>query len=209
MDYQGGPDDNLRRMKSKRPFHPASNMLLPDTARLDLSRTLGIASPSECIKNFSNVKETVLDPGGPRYGRPSDRFGPPTVLFNRALASLQYDLEHLEALTPPKETIPYAFQLVSRSAEFFDEEDWREENLRDILKELLPGQSKWQEPMAGGAIMPGGVWFERCAVYMILQLKNEPGLGGDPFLQSLAVYGKIIQQKEVSPPSPSLWRPFH
>jgi len=209
MDYQGGPDGNLRRMKSKCPFHPASDAFSSDTARLELSRTLGIASPSDCVKSFASVKKFVLDPGGPRYGRPSDRFGPPTALFSRTLAGLRYDLEHLEALTPPKETIPYAFQLVSYSAEFFDDEDRREQNLRNILKALLPGQSKWQEPMVGGAIMPGGVWFERCAAYMILQLKNEPGLGGDPFLQCLAVYSKIIQQKEVSPRSPSLWRPFY
>jgi len=209
MDYQGDTDGNLLRMKSTYPFHPPSGKSSSDTARLELSRTIGIGSPSDCVKSFAAIKETVLDRGGPRYGRPSDRFGPPTALFNDALAGLQYDLEHLEALTPQKANISHAFELVSRSAGFFHIEDRREENLRETLKNLLPGESKWKEKMAGGAIIPDGVWFEGSAVYMIFELKNEPGLGGDPSLQCLAVYSRIIQQKEVSPPSSSLWRPFH
>ena len=112
-------------------------------------------------------------------------------------------MDHLEALTPHEENMTYALEFVSYSARFFDKEDQREEILRYTLKSLLSGKSEWQEPMVGGVIVPGGVWFERCAMYMIFQLKNEPGIGGDPFLQSLAVYSKIIQQKEVSPPSPS------
>ena len=100
---------------------PSTNPLVnpPDTACLKLSRTIGIGSPSECVKSFAAVKDTVLDHGGPRYGRSSDRYRPPTALFNHALAGLQYDLEHLEALTPLKTTIPYPFDLISRSGNFF------------------------------------------------------------------------------------------
>ena len=110
---------------------------------------------------------------------------------------MQYDLEHLEALTPLETTIPHAYDLVSRSAEFFDEEDVRELTLQDTLEALLPGSNRWQRPMINGAVKPGRVWFEGPFVYLIFELKNEPGLGGDPFLQSLAVYSKIIKQKEV------------
>ena len=205
MDYQGDTDGNLLRMKSTYPFRPPSGKPSSDTARLELSRTIGIRSPSDCVKSFSNIKDTVLDRGGPRYGRPSDRFGPPTALFNHALAVLQYDLDHLEALTPPKATISYAFELVSHSTGFFDDEVQREVKLRETLEALLPGGIKWKEKIAGGAIIPDGVWFQGSAVYMIFELKNEPGLGGDPSLQCLAVYSKIIQQKEVSPLPPSLW----
>jgi len=51
--------------------------------------------------------------------------------------------------------------------------------------------------MADGAVNADRVWFEGFFVYLIFELKNEPGLGGDPFLHSLAVYSKIIRQKEV------------
>ena len=191
------------------PFHPPSGKFSPDTARLELSRTHDSASPSDCVKNAAGVEKPVLDPGGPRYGRPSDRFGPPVALFNNALAGLQYNLDHLESLTPLETVIPYAFDLVSHSTGFFDTEDLRDAVLRDTLKALLPGGGKWKEPIAGGTTKPDGVWFKGSAVYMIFELMNEPGLGGDPSMRSFAVYSKIVHRQEVSPPSPSRWRPFH
>ena len=178
--------------------------------RLNFFRTLGEnASPSDCIKSSVAVKETVLDPSGPRYGRPSDRYGPPTALFDHALALLQYDLKHLQALIPPDTTIPHAYDLVSNSAGFFDDEDVRQSTLEDTLEALLPGGTKWHWSMADRAVNSGRVWLKGPFVYLIFELKNEPGLGGDPFLHSLAVYNKIIKRKEVQSPSPSLRRLFH
>ena len=177
-----------------------SYIFSPDAARLVLSRTLwGTTSPSDCVNSFATIEKTVLGPGGPRYGRSSDRFGPPTTLFNRELTVLQYDLEHLEALTPSSMTISHAFDLVANAAEFYSEEDLREHALRTTLKNLLR-ESQWQVLMTVGSGKPDSVWLEGFFAYLIFQLKNEPGLGGDPFLQSLAVYSKIINQDEVSSP---------
>ena len=152
--------------------------------------------------------ETVLSRSGPRYGRPSERFGPPTALFDSALAVLLYDLEHLEAFTPLSTTMPYAFELISRSTGFFDGGDVRGLNLRNVLTALLPGEIKWQHSMADGAVKPYGAWFEGSFVYMIFQLKNEPGLEGDPFLHGLAAYTKIIKQEKVSSPRPLVCDPI-
>ena len=110
---------------------------------------------------------------------------------------MQYDLEHLEALTPPHTTIPHAYDLVSHSAGFFDEEDVRESTLQVILATLLSGSCTWRRSMADGTVKPGRVWFEGSFVYLIFELKNELELGGDPFLQGLAVYNKIIKRNEV------------
>ena len=156
-----------------------------------------MTSPSDCVKTSAAVKETVHDPSGPRYGRPSDRYGPPTALFDHALALLQYDLEHLETLAPPDTTLPHAYDLVSHFAGFFDDEEARELILQDTLEALLPGSNRWQQSMVGGTVKPGRMWFEGPFVYLIFELNNEPGLGGYPFLRSLAVYNKIIKQKEV------------
>ena len=176
--------------------------------RLKFSRTLGgNVSPSDCVKSSAAVKESVLDPSGPRYGRPSDRYGPPTALFDHALALLQYDLERLQALTPPDATIPHAYDLISNSARFFDDENVRGSTLRDTLEALLPGSTKWHWSMVDGPVNPGGVLFEGTFAYLVFELKNEPGLGGDPFLQSLAVYNKIIKRKEVQSPSHPLGDP--
>src|ERR1700684_740243 len=71
----------------------------------------GTTSPSDNIKDFDKIKRTVTFPSGPRYGRPSHRFGPPTVLFNDALARLKYDLEHLDKFTPPHQKLCHAFSL--------------------------------------------------------------------------------------------------
>jgi len=183
-------------------------MFSPDTVRLKLSRTLGgITPPTDRVKNPDNLEATVLTPGGPRYGRPSDRYGPPTALFDKALAVLHYDFEHLETLTPLGSTVYSAFDLISISTRFFSDKETREETLRDTLGALLPEWGRWQEPMVNGAVKPSGVWLEGFFVYMILEIKNEPGLGGDPFLQNLAAYGKIVEQEQVL--CSSRWFPFY
>jgi len=150
-------------------------------ARLTFRRTLGGFNPS-----------------GPRYGRSSDRPGPPTALFDKSMAVLRFNLEHLEGFTPQSETFIYAFDLISYSAEIFDKEDTREFCLRRAITALLMGESKWRESMADGTVTPGGVWMEGRFAYLIFELQNTPGLGGDPFLQGLAVYNKIIKQEEYS-----------
>jgi len=157
MEYQGDPDGNLWRMKSKcPPSIPPSRVFSSDTERLAFSRTLGgITSPFDCVRGSNTIKETVLDPSGPRYGRPSYRYGPPTALFDRALALLQYDLEHLEALTPSLAIIPHAYNLVFYSTGFFDDEDERELTLRDTLEGLLSGSSNWRRVVEIPGRSPG------------------------------------------------------
>jgi hypothetical protein len=157
MDYVGDRDGNLKRPKSKRPFH---STLLHVFIGYSPSRTLS----NHCwgyipifVKSFSAVKETVLCPGGPRYGRPSDRFGPPVALFDNALAIFQYDLGHLEAFTPLPINIYHAFDFVTTSTAFFESEEHRDSRLRDTVKALLPGTNKWQEPMPDGTTKPEGL----------------------------------------------------
>ncbi|KAF9644455.1 hypothetical protein BDM02DRAFT_3212847 [Thelephora ganbajun] len=158
----------------------------------------GTLSPSETVKNAAAVKEAVYNSGGPRYGRPSDRFGPPTALFSEPLALLKYDLEHLESFAPDCRILNPTFELVVTATDFFDDESKREAALKPILRGLLGGQSEWQKSIADGAAKPDGVWLESSLVYLIVELKNEPGLEGDPFLQGLAVYGKIITQDKYA-----------
>ena len=163
------------------------------------------SSPSESVKNPVSIRHAIEDPAGPRYGRPSDRFGPPTALFSKELALLRYDLEHLEAFTPKSTDADRAFDLIENAVDFFDDENKREAALRPILGRLLVGKSQWQTLMSNGSAKPDGVWLEEPFTYMIVQVKNEPGLGGDPFLQGLIVYSKTIAQEKVRSPS----CPFH
>ncbi|KAF9648791.1 hypothetical protein BDM02DRAFT_3114786 [Thelephora ganbajun] len=168
-------------------------------AREELSRAIKwTLSPSESVRSAAAVKEIVSGPSGPRYGRPSHLFGPPTALFSEPLALLKYDLEHLESFEPDPMTLDRAFELVVGATDFYDGEGKREVALKPILQGLLVGDSQWQMPTAGGTAKQDGIWFKGPFGYLIAELKNEPGLGGDPFLQGLVVYAKIITKNEYA-----------
>jgi len=87
----------------------------------------------------------------------------------------------------------------SSTTAFFDEKDEREASLWSILEGLLVGKVKWQ-----GTVRPGGVWLEDFFAYLVVETKNEQGLGRNPFIQGLIVYGKVVAQEKVISPS----RPF-
>ena len=123
-----------------------------------------------------------MDPSGPRYGRPSDRFGPPTVLFSPELTLLKHDLDHLDALVPDAAGATLAFRLVETAAGFFNEID-RQRALWLSLAGLLTGHGQWRPQIAGRSAKPDAVWLEGLFTYMIIEIKN--GLGGDLFLQGL------------------------
>ena len=154
-------------------------------------------SPSDSVKDASAVKDATIDPRGPRYGRPSDRFGPPTSLFSEPLALLEYKLGHLESFTPNLETLNRAFEFITSSTDFFSDEDKREVALKLILGGILQGTNKWQRATPGKTAQPDAIWLQEPFAYLILELKNEPGLAGDPFLQTLISYGKLLVQDEV------------
>ena len=142
-------------------------------------------------------------PSGPRFGRPSDRFGPPAVLFSPELAPLKRDLDHLNELPVDREIGGYAVNFTSTAASFFREESSREMALWPILGGLLAGECKWQPTIAGGSVRPDAVLLEDDFPYLIIEIKNEVGLGGDPFLQGLLLYSKFIAYEKVPPPSRS------
>jgi hypothetical protein len=163
-------------------------------------------SPSESIKSPAIIRETMLGSSGPRYGRPSDRFGPPTALYSKPLARLKHNLEHLESFKPEPEMLDHALDLIDVASNFFTDEKERELLLQHILGKLLVGKSPWQESIANNTPKPDAVWLEGPFAYMIAELKSESGLGGDPSLRGLVVYGKVIAQDKVqfsivSPPN--------
>ena len=149
----------------------------------------------------------MLGNSGPRYGRPAHRFGPHTALFSKPLALLKYHLDHLESLTPDPVTLDRAFDLIVCAAGFFLDEDDREAGLRHLFKGLLVGwnewkrniwqRNEWQMSTTGTSAKPDGVWLQGHFAYLIVTLKNESGLGGDPCLQGMVSYSKIVAQEEV------------
>ena len=98
--------------------------------------------------------------------------------------------------------------LIIAATAFYTDEAQREQALRGPLTSLLHGGSEWQTPINNGTANPDAVWLEGPFTCLILGLRNESGVGGDPFLQNLVVFGKVINQKEVLSPSRSRRRPF-
>ena len=186
-------------MRGKLPVHPAFlDVYSHRAARREVHKGIErVLSPSDTVKSASAVKEGTIDPSGPRYGRPSHRFGPPTALFSEPLALLKYNLEHLESFTPDLATLNCALNLITSSTDFFPDGDQRAEVLKVILGDLIPGRKLWQRPTTRKTAQPDGVWLEDFFAYIIVELKNEPGLAGDPFLQALIAYGKLIAEDEV------------
>ncbi|KAF8326388.1 uncharacterized protein EI90DRAFT_1949019 [Cantharellus anzutake] len=155
------------------------------------------SSPLESVKSPGAIKCAVEGPSGPRYGRPSDRFGPPTALFSPPLARLRYRIEHLDAI-PDRAVALATSDLIELSAGFYEDEIQRGADLRIPLKSLISGTSKWQTETEDGSAKPDGVWLLEGLAYLIVEIKNEPGLGGDPFLQGLITYSKILAQEKYS-----------
>ena len=113
------------------------------------------------------------------------------------MARLKHDLDHLELFTPDYETLGQVLDLVTTSTDFFDDDGVREWVLRPTLEILLPGSVKWRGSTVDGEAKLCGAWFQDLFTYLITEIKNEPGLGGDPFLQGVITYGKITAQKAV------------
>ena len=107
------------------------------------------------------------------------------------MAHLKYRLDHLELLTPDPDILEDAFRLVSISTDTFDDEKQREAALKPILQTLLSGRA------FGGSAVSDATWLEGPFTYLIFELKNEEGLRGDPFLQGLLAYGKVVAQPTV------------
>ena len=165
---------------------------------MNLSADMKLADlPSDAVVSAAGVKGAVDRPSGPRYGRPSDHYGPPTALFSRDLARLEYNLKYPVVVAPDPGTVEFAFQLITTTTRFFDNETSRENPVRVILEAALGSKGQWQTSLSDKTTRPNGVWLESFFIYLVVEMKNEPGLGGDPFLQGLIVYSKIIAQEEV------------
>ena len=154
--------------------------------------------PPDSLESAAAVKKVVLSPTGPRYGRPSHRFGPPTALFSEPLAILKYDLGHLQSFTPNPTTLDHTLNIIASATDFLPDEGKREASSKTVLENLLVGRNEWQQPISDKATEPCGVWLEGFSGYLIVTLKDDLGLGGDPFLQGLAVYGRVTTQDEVA-----------
>ena len=117
----------------------------------------------------------------------------PTALFSKQLAALERELEDSEQF-PSSFCAATACQFVMSSAGSHRSEAEREVALRSVLRSLISGNVVWQEKLDNGSDQPDRVWVEEHFAYIIIEIKNESGSAGDPILQGLTVYSKILAQ---------------
>ena len=117
---------------------------------------------------------------------------------------MRYNLGHLELFTPNSEKLGRALDFITYSTDFYSDERHREAALKCVLGGLFPGTKAWQEPTREGKTRPYGLWLEGRFGYVLVELKNEPGLSGDPSLQALIAYGKFIAGEVPFVPHPTI-----
>ncbi|EJD00500.1 uncharacterized protein FOMMEDRAFT_159219 [Fomitiporia mediterranea MF3/22] len=69
-----------------------------------VSKIRRLPSPSEGIRDEAGIKQSTDENRGVHAHRPASNYGPPTALFNHALARLKHRLQHLDEqaeLEPP------------------------------------------------------------------------------------------------------------
>jgi len=188
MELQAG---NLRQMEGRCRFRPvplhALHVLIP-------------YSTSRTGKDYENYRSAICNRQEPRFhqgffgssngpwcGRPFDRRGPPTTLFSPALALLNHDLEHLDALMPDCADVKFARSLIESVISSMSDPGERDVVLRSISRRFLEGTRERK------GLTTGGTWLEETFAYPIIEIRR----GGDPLLQGLVVYSKTIAQEEV------------
>ncbi|KIM45609.1 hypothetical protein M413DRAFT_24776 [Hebeloma cylindrosporum] len=150
-------------------------------------------SPSDIIGSVAKVNE-VFGGINPRIylGRPS---GAPAAIFNWALATLQHRLDHLEEVQVAPQDIGCAAKYLNVAIEFYDDERVRENAIKESIDVALGEEGSWNTQLNwADGIKPRCGWWHKGFLTTLLELKNTVGLAGNPILQAVIGYGKIISQ---------------
>ena len=138
------------------------------------------------------------------YGRPVEAHGLQPALYNRAIAQLVYDLENLDTVYPHPsvEHLVRCIRFIGVSNKFYTGQNAEKTRLEDLYSyDGIFFEDPYENIEVEGAVQGarvGVLFVEKACVYGVLELKNESGLHGDPFLQAMVSYAKANQDKKVS-----------
>lgn len=127
--------------------------------------------------------------------------------FPRKPALSKCEPEHLYLFAPDLPAVGHASGPTYNSIVFSNEGE-RNLSLRSIrpVEGFRVGKIRWQQSIANCAAEPDRVWLKpRTAfAYLIIQMRNGPGLEGDQFLQGSVCSNicTVAQEKMLSPPCP-------
>lgn len=131
------------------------------------------------------------------YGRPWGKHGIQNAIYHPALAHLHHAIRNLETLYPNPETaVLRESRSFVMSMDLYGSEYDRSKAI--FIEFPFDEGGEWTrtaKPTRVSAIWRAG--GEPGIPYMLMQFKNEVGIGGDPVLQSLVTYLKEIGTQTV------------
>ena len=160
----------------------------------DLDKKLGKlpskVSPSDAVKDAHNVRALLDD-------REIYRNQVPVALFSGPLATLQARLEKNDAAVSSHE-VSRAATYITQAIAFYDDEKLRQAAICRTIDSALGSEGQWEQKLGWASdIKPDRCWFAGVFLSMVLELKNTPGIAGDPVLQCIADLSKIVPNSKV------------
>ena len=165
-------------------------------------------SPSDTISSIPKTRELVEGVNAHVYlGRPG---GAPAAIFNPALAALQRRLDHLDQIQVTRQDVTHATDYLNLAIKIYDDEAARESAVEESINTAVGRDGSWNTKLDwAGGIKPSCCWWNKEFIITLLELKNVVGLDGNPILQAIFDYGKIISQKKVRCISSSGYHDLH
>lgn len=121
-------------------------------------------------------------------------------MFSPLLAALQRRLLDLDHVDVTLQDITYASSFLSATVQFYDDEAQRQAAIKPQVNNLMGTAGIWVKKLEWlSNIEPDAIWWQEQDKFAtgILELKNVHGVSGDPFVQSLADYSKIVANSRV------------
>ena len=197
MDGFGDPDDAYKR-KIKKGAHCVyisdvlALLILTLLAHGNLLKHFPPAgSPSELVRSSRKLADLLGSETTPIHlGRPGEV---PVVIFNPALASLQWHLNNLEDVQVFRSEVERAAKYLRCAVAFYRDEILRQNAMKELVDEAIGEKGEWGCTLSwADNIKPGGSWWYGIFLLLALELKNTLGLSGDALFQAVFDYSKII-----------------
>ena len=121
----------------------------------------------------------------------------PVALFNDALGRLEQRLEKNDAIVD-EVAVYRAHDYITRATAVYRDEESRQGAIKPNIEEVLGSVDEWGAQLGwAGDIKPGACWFYGTFTGIVLELKNVPGISGDPIFQCIADLSRIIPSAKV------------
>ena len=160
-------------------------------------------SPPDGIKDVHGIRAALCgDQAVVHGGRPASNYGPPPALFHSALAKFDNHLHHLDGkldeLAPDSDLLHSTHLLIQQCLDVYDSDNDRAQALDETLSAVLRANIFKRRQRQHSDSTVGWVWEDDdWHAVVVLELKNESGIGGSAFLRAALMYARVVSDREV------------